>query len=132
MSVVPRDFLESAKLIDIDGPEIGRRNAVSRAYYAAMHEAAGILPQQLADPAFRGSSHENLISGLRAFSRQVVPGRTDGAIIAGELAAMKGTRKIADYRLGDSAPKTTVQLCLIRAEKIFAACARIQTLRAKS
>lgn len=132
MSVTPRDFLESAKQIDIDGPEIGRRNAISRAYYAAMHEAAQILPPHPADPDFRGSSHENLISGLRAFSRQVAPGRTDGAIIAGELAAMKGTRKIADYRLNDSVPTETVKLCLIRADKIFAACARIQSVRRKS
>ena len=132
MSVAPSDFLESARKIDLNGLEIGRRNCLSRAYYAAMHETKSIVPASLMKSEFKGNSHEEIIVGVKALSRQLVPGRTDAAVIAGELAALKGARVLADYRLLVNIEKPNAELGLIRAEKIFAACARIRILREKT
>lgn len=58
MSVTPSELLEAAKILGRGGAEVDRRNAASRAYYAARHRclpigrniglaAKGVVHQQL-------------------------------------------------------------------------------------
>ena len=128
MSVTPQDFLDSAKRCDLTGGEVVRRNAVSRAYYAAMHEARTLLPPSNERQVFRGSSHEKLIASLRAHYRKLVAGRGDGAMIAGELSALKGDRTKAAYKLDSSVDEGFAKYSLRRADKIFDASRRIKAL----
>ena len=84
MSVTPVEILRLAESIGLEDSEVAGRNAIGRAYYAAMHEAQSLLPGVPRNSSsFRGSSHEDLIAGLQSHFRGLVPGRSDGAMIAG-------------------------------------------------
>lgn len=132
MSITPGEMLESAEVLIKGASEIDYRNSVSRAYYSAMHEAQTLLPQERPESEFRGSSHDALIASLKAFFRMPTSGRQQGASVAGNLAAMKGARKVADYRLAADVREIDAQVCLRRAHDVFAACAMIRELRAKN
>lgn len=132
MSITPNEMLVSAEVLAEGASEIHYRNSVSRAYYSAMHEAQTLLPQQRPESEFRGSSHDALIASLKAAFRMPTSGRQQGASVAGNLAAMKGARKVADYRLAADVSEIDAQICLRRAHDVFAACARIRDLRLKN
>ena len=132
MSITPNEMLESARVLAQGNSEIAYRNTISRAYYSAMHEAKSLLPPEAPQPELRGSSHEALITSLRAFFRMPNSGRQEGATVAGHLAAMKGVRKIADYRLDANITGSDAEGCLRRAVTVFSACVRIRELRSRS
>lgn len=131
MSVEPREILVLAQGLRLEDSEVVRRAAISRAYYAAMHEAKTLLPEQ-DEAEFRGSSHEKLTSGIRAFFQGVVPGRSVGAAIAGQLVALKGKRVAADYQLGNDISVTSAESSVLVAARIFELCNQVRALRMRS
>ncbi len=94
MTMNPRRFLALAlRLIQTERTPEGLRTAVSRAYYAAFHAAAGLL-RQVGVPVSGGArGHGDVRSKL-------VSSGDDALIDAGiRLSALHGERVKADYHL---------------------------------
>lgn len=94
MPVSTLDFLGSAEECADSNTEIGYRNAMSRAYYAAYHEALYLAEVHFPDPNrnLRMGEHERLSLRYKAWDK--LPQNKSIAII---LENMKSQRTLADY-----------------------------------
>lgn len=96
MSIGYQDFLGFAKSIQVAYPdETGRRNAISRAYYAAHHLARTVAPRVCPDPnanlAYK--THERVVEHVKAMQATVPRARALGLM----LNDIKASRHKADY-----------------------------------
>ena len=128
MSVVPADFLSAARSFDLHAGEIHRRNAISRAYYCALHAVNSTLPRRKAQ--FSGSTHEALIADVLAYSKGINPGRSAARMIAGHLPVLKQARKRADYQLDVEVNEVAVNDCFLRTARILDGCEELARILA--
>lgn len=96
MSVSPADFLDSARALATGPGEISKRNAISRAYYAAYHLACKVFPP-VRDDDERSGMHRGYLDQL-----QNHPPGSAQRVAGVKLATLYQRRIIADYRLADS------------------------------
>ena len=110
----PGDLLDEAKDLARagHGREVRRRSAISRAYYAAFHqaEAAARTAGYRFDRKAGTGMHAHLIAYLRGSG---LPG-LKGA--AGILNALKDMRTLADYRLHDNVAMLSVKEAIEHAD----------------
>lgn len=118
MSISPVDFLASAKQSLLSAEQHGEvaiRNAISRAYYAAFHQARTVFP---VDREFGRNAgvgmHEAYIDQLM----QADTG-SDARWTAVKLKSLKGRRANADYRLDDDLPSYHATMQVTAAEELF-------------
>ena len=118
MSISAADFLASAKQLLLDAEQQGEvaiRNAMSRAYYAAFHQARSVFPVDSGFARNAGTGmHEAYIDQLMRSN----PGTTERHT-AVKLKGMKGRRGNADYRLGDDLPAYHAVMQVKAAEDVF-------------
>lgn len=119
MSVTSNDFLLFAKDCITRSDEIGYRNAVARAYYAAYHH---VLPCMEHGPK---DSHQGLIDYLkgdawRASSEKYE--RTSLAALAIALQSLKDQRIVSDYCLDSDIDKLSANTAVRTAEKLMDRC----------
>ncbi len=128
MSVVPADFLSAAQSFDLHAAEIHRRNAISRAYYCALHAVNATLPRRKAQ--FSGSTHEALIADVLAYAKGVNPGRSVARTIAGHLPVLKQARKKADYELDLEIDEAAVRDSFLRTSRVLDGCQELARILA--
>lgn len=118
MSISPVDFLDSAKQSLLSAEQYGEvaiRNAISRAYYAAFHQARSVFPvdREFGKNAGVGM-HEAYIDQLM----QADTG-SDARWAAVKLKSLKGRRANADYRLDNDLPAYHATMQVTAAEELF-------------
>ncbi len=123
MPITQKDLINSAKLMinagNLSLSEVDYRNAISRAYYAAYHEA-----DRVANKYSKGNSgnkhgmHEKLINKL--ISHPNIQQRDAVINQIGSLLRMcKKQRVRADYRLRATLSKTDAEATLLNCEQII-------------
>lgn len=112
MSVRPSDFLDSAKLLAQGNCEIDKRNAISRAYYAAYHRAKTVYPFR---PAKGQTSHKSFFDHLMK-SQLKYPAR----LVGSRLKTMHVHRVTADYFIQEEIFSSILNIQLDGAEEIIA------------
>lgn len=113
MSVTPSNFLDSARALAADGnDEMAKRNAISRAYYAAYHRScAAVPPQKIAG---KTGMHRSYIDQLMA----TAPGTIERNA-AVKLSTLYSRRIKADYRLHEELPAGAVAMQISTATELF-------------
>ncbi len=107
MPVKPVDFLSSAINILNNGSEIDFRNSVSRAYYAAFHEASRVS-QYSNGVSKKISPHEKIIDKLK--KHKGLSSKDNEIVQIGALLAMcKKHRVEADYDIKKQCSYVTAQ-----------------------
>lgn len=115
MCVKPCDFLNSAIQLAGSGDEMSKRNALSRAYYAAYHHAIEICDPVGEDEEARTGMHRRFIEGLV----QSDPG-TLNRRVGVKLNTLYAKRIKADYRLTDEIVASQVALQINDARAVLA------------
>lgn len=115
MCVKPFDFLNSAIQLAGGGDEMSKRNALSRAYYAAYHHAREICDPVDEDEEVQTGMHRRFIEGLV----QSEPG-TLNRILGVKLNTLYAKRIKADYRLSDEIVASQVALQINDAKTVLA------------
>lgn len=128
MSCAPQDFLNFAKALDLNGDEINRRNANSRAYYAAFHAVSQSIPDRL-DPN-SNRSHQDLQEAIERLSKQPGNGRLEANRLAQNLPLLKKARKQADYQLAADISVEQAQMVVERTRQCFADVSDLRRKRA--
>jgi uncharacterized protein (UPF0332 family) len=107
MSICPNEIFAVAESLSqsaiAENSEACRRSSASRAYYAAMHAAMAIIPNDLtpSEAELKGmDSHKAVSDALTRWAGQVRNGRSQARFMARKLPKLKQTRKHADYKLG--------------------------------
>lgn len=115
MSVLPTDFLESALAMSLSQDEMAVRNAISRAYYAAYHQA------QVKFPSDREFMRGSRIGFHMAYIEQLMrePPGSAARFTAVKLSVMKARRAKADYELGVDLSKRDFTMQLVAANEVF-------------
>lgn len=113
MSVCALDFHESAKLLAQNSDEMSKRNAVSRAYYAAYHYVQSVFPEQRAawDPQIKGMHKQ--------YCAQLMQGTSIQRKIGTKLQAMHTRRIDADYICKVDLCKSHLAMQMATAEDVF-------------
>ena len=113
MAVTPKQLREGAQKAELDGPEVERRVAVSRTYYAAFHRCRAIAQRQgmFADA---GGTHAEVIEALTRSRKRKLQS------IGYMLRQCRELRVKADYQIGDD-------LTIQDAEAAKDQCGRIWT-----
>ena len=125
MTIRPDDILAVAQSLALLGGEAEHRSAVSRAYYAAFHSVIDAIPQGF-EPDLKGaSSHEAVVSSMRAFVRERLPGRHEAILIADALPKLKRERKFSDYQLQHTVSQKDASDAIDEANKIIDHCSRL-------
>lgn len=116
--IEPVDFLNLAKELNEDdsGQEAKHRTSISRAYYAAYHEAAQCY-----------ASHENLeltdslFGNHQAFIRKLQENRSEKLIrtIGNQLYDLKKDRIKADYKLNQEVTSSAAKKSFFASTKII-------------
>ena len=93
MAVTPKQLREGAQKAELDGPEVERRVAVSRTYYAAFHRCRAIAQRQgmFADA---GGTHAEVIEALTRSRKRKLQS------IGYMLRQCRELRVKADYQIG--------------------------------
>lgn len=113
MSVTPSNFLDSARELAAGGnDEMTRRNAISRAYYAAYHRSCAVLPPVKMEG--NTGMHRCYIDQLMAADSGTVE-RT----AAVKLNSLYSRRIRADYRLQENLPAGAVAMQMAAATELF-------------
>jgi hypothetical protein len=119
------EFLDSAKRMLEEQSEVGRRNAVSRSYYASFHEA-----QRVADEICESNDHLAMATHERIRERlkdcQAV---ARGRVLAVILQGLKMLRVRADYNLEMQLSPTEVDAHVKVADKF---CTEMEQLSVAS
>jgi uncharacterized protein (UPF0332 family) len=115
--VTAKDFLNSALELVKENEEISKRNAISRAYYAAYHkslEASPYLPNAVPDGV---GLHQRLILQFSSFN-----GSRDSTRLAKhisyKLSRIRATRTKADYKLNESLARSDTPSTLDTARQL--------------
>lgn len=115
MSVQPVDFLIAARGHALINTDIGRRNAISRSYYACWHIANIKIP--MPDdymPPEKVGMHKKYISYLKSLAEG-----SKEKLIGVELEKLHLRRTKADYHLAHTFEKDTVAIHLAASNRIF-------------
>lgn len=121
MPVTNDDFIESARKMFHGGREIDFRNAVSRAYYAAYHEAKKIADQHANGvPHSKAGVHEKIIQKLKNHAG----GNNEPIIrqIGDMLKHCKSQRIKADYKLSTNVNQTNSSICIQYCKNLIDLC----------
>jgi uncharacterized protein (UPF0332 family) len=130
MSVAPKDLLSQAKRLYAQASnEADYRNVVSRAYYAAYHEAIRFhqsLPTQGKSPSKKVGVHAALIAQL---FYPTIP-QTDELYLTSRnvsrhLSWLQDKRVKADYQLDVDFEGASCGEVIRRTERLFELCARL-------
>lgn len=114
--ITPADFLAIAQQLS-GSNEAELRTAVSRAYYAAFHQAQATAEKFTYKPNPKSkSSHQDLMNFLARF------GDPDYKTAADSLKRARRLRKKADYRLSDGITAEDAQTCIDLAQQVFELC----------
>lgn len=125
----PRDLLVLAKTLQLSrSNEASLRAAISRAYYAALHETESTFAPRSRIGA--ESSHAEIIGRAVAYGNGPNPGRTDANNIAMLLPKLRRTRNKADYELVKTVLPEESEYVIGRAELIVQWCESIRTKQA--
>ena len=111
MSVTPTELLEAAKILGRGGAEVDRRNAASRAYYAAWHRCLPI--GRAIGLATRGGVHQQLIETLTRSSNRTLKS------LGYMLEQCRRLRARADYEIEADFPPEDLRIVLTQSEKIL-------------
>lgn len=115
MSVLPTDFLESARAMISSQDEMAVRNAISRTYYAAYHQAQATFPS---DREFARQCGMGVHMAYIEQLMQEQPG-SKARTTAVKLNSMKGRRARADYDLNVDLSQRDFTMQLIAAQEVF-------------
>lgn len=135
MPCKPRDLLELARRLAAEGgaDEATHRAAISRGYYAALHEVGATFPILNGAVREKGEgSHEFIIRRAVAYSQTGLPGSAQAAGVAAQLMRMRRVRNSADYRLDAPLERGAVGDTLARASRMLHLCSQIEQLRAEA
>lgn len=117
----PQDFLQTALKLSISEYEADMRSAISRAYYAALHIAFSVLPNER-KPNLKShdrSSHGKVIDAYDGWSKAMEQKRNDKRWIKEMLVDIKGMRTRADYELNTEINNDDMSDSLYLADKII-------------
>jgi uncharacterized protein (UPF0332 family) len=114
MSVTPDDFLESARSLAAENDEMARRNALSRAYYAAFHRIVATIRPVENDDTSKSGMHRRFINQLMSCDSG-----TSERLLGVKLQTLYSRRITADYRLGDDILPAKVAQQISCAREIF-------------
>lgn len=110
------DFLTLAQELS-SGNEAALRTSISRAYYAAFHQAQATAQKYTFKPNLNSaSSHQDVIDFLAGF------GDKDYRTTANYLKLARNLRKKADYQLSDPITTQDAQTCIQYAQQVFKLC----------
>lgn len=131
MPTSTRELLALAKRLQQQkGDEATRRCAVSRAYYAALHETDCVFEKRDADFRLDGeSSHAEIISRATIYGNGVNPGRDGARNIAQILSKLRRARNKADYKLEQGVDAAECSDVITRAEQVLAHCQEVLSKR---
>ena len=124
MTVSFKDFIDSAKNLLQGVDEIAYRNAASRAYYAAFHEAKRVSKQSNGNIGRKKGSHQQLCNKLKTHTGS---NKMDSTIreIGVNLAMCKTERVRADYKIDKDYFLTDAKKTIQQTEKIIILSANI-------
>lgn len=116
MTVSATDFFESAETMLANGSNISLRNAISRSYYAAYHDALRVADQFCPDANahLKMGSHERLIERFKG-NTTLQKGRSWGII----LQYLKVQRHKADYHLNEKVSQVEAETHLRTVERLL-------------
>ena len=114
MAVTAKQLREGAQEAQVDGPEVERRVAVSRTYYAAFHRCRPIAQRQgtFADAA---GSHAEVIEALTRSRKRKLQS------IGYMLKLCRELRVKADYRIEDDLTIQDAEAAKSHSDRIWAA-----------
>ena len=122
MPTRPPEILELAQYLRANYlNEAGRRSAVSRAYYAAMHHAAAIFGRPTATTDHE-SIHKAVIRAATERSRAPGPVREEASRIASQLDFLRRRRARADYDLHMDVQRLECEDWVTRAQRLIGLC----------
>lgn len=123
MSINASDLLRYAEMVfSSSSCELGYRNSVGRAYYAAVHHCrSAYRDTQDSKNSGKGKlgSHARLIGGLLNPSSSKEDLREKSIKLGLDLQAMKAIRNISDYDLGRFVTRLDAEDMVERAQIIF-------------
>ena len=122
MPTQPPEILELAQHLRTTYlTEAGRRSAVSRAYYAAMHRTKAVFGL----PVMEGDSesiHKAVIRAATETGKAPGPARQEASRIASELDLLRRRRAKADYDLELDFEKVECEDWVTRAQRLVDLC----------
>ena len=123
MAVTPKQLREGAQKAELDGPEVERRVAVSRTYYAAFHRCRPIAQRQgmFADA---GGTHAEVIEALTRSRKRKLQS------IGYMLRQCRELRVKADYQIGDDLMIQDAEAAKDQCERIWTAVEALDQARA--
>ena len=128
MPCKPRELLALAKSLQASkGSEAVERCAVSRAYYAALHEVDATFIQRAEFRVDGESSHREIISRATVYGNSLSPGRTEAGQVAQMMTRLRRARNKADYELDKAFPAKDAAEILTRAELVLNLCDTVST-----
>jgi len=114
------NFLSFAKIAKPDHPECFHRTAISRAYYAAFHNALDFLISRGQSLPTDATCHKVVPDSLKALA---TTDRNSNYFSAGDnLKRLRVKRRIADYESAPNVKFNDVQLAIRLAEQISIDC----------
>lgn len=128
MSICSSDIFDVATHLisqkELDGSqcEAKLRSAASRAYYAALHAALEVVPEEFFPSETElnsRDSHKKIFDAVAAWGNSVTPGRTEAKAIGRELPRLKRLRKTADYGIECAFSSGDAEEALARASRIL-------------
>lgn len=118
MSITFKDFLDSAQKLVKSNDEVDHRNAASRAYYAAFHEAKRVSKYSNSMVIKNQGVHEQLIQKLKTH-----PGKDPRSHnirdIGNFFSQCKSYRVRADYHINKNFPNPDALKAISIAEQII-------------
>ena len=128
MPCKPRELLALAKSLQASkGSEAFERCAVSRAYYAALHEVDATFIQRAEFRIDGESSHREIISRATVYGNSLNPGRTEAGQVAQIMTRLRRARNKADYELEKAFSPKEAEEVLSRAEFVLNLCDTVCT-----
>jgi uncharacterized protein (UPF0332 family) len=134
MSCTPSDLLSLAQQLTAmpsAANDVQARCAISRAYYATLHEIDVSFERSDATGLLDGSSHQKIIDKAAIYGKSLFVGRTEAGQIAKFATKLRRERNAADYDLDLDITTSKASDVLISAERIFSLCAEVRNKRAK-
>ncbi len=134
MSTSPHDLLKLAEnLRQQEANESALRCAVSRAYYAALHQVQRVFEQRSQNARINGeSSHAEIIGRATAYGNTLSPGRENARTIATYLTRMRHVRNQADYDLDGNFLILECDRVIERSRSVLSLCNEVIEKRQKA
>ncbi|PHM46616.1 hypothetical protein [Xenorhabdus miraniensis] len=115
MSITCQDLLNFAEDCSSRNDEVGYRNAISRAYYAAYHN---VYPAMQGGPK---DNHQGLIDYLKtdSWKGNEIYNKTDLIALGYMLQSLKDNRILSDYKLSHDMNETDARVAITTSKKVF-------------